>query len=202
MKPITPGQRFYWNERCEAENSAHQLSSFTHILGKQSIHIGNMIKCRHQNSFKGVYDNWEKLEHLNNKWANLVMVPFRSSPNMSQEQLNRLHQVALDMARGYTSTIVELVLNGHVKPEKLQSVIGAEAKFFSVVLGNSHGYKDNAESETRKHWARHTDSILNIMQSIHPNPTYDDENFHYAAGNCIIHGKLLGTWLDAIFLNK
>lgn len=199
MKAFTAAQRLYWNERCEAEDGdgGGNIASLAHVMSLQAVHIGNMIQSRRQNSLKGVFDHWVKMEQLNDNLVGLVMAPFRSSPAVDANRLDRLRRVTLDMARGYTSTIAELVLFGNVEPKKLQNVIEAEARFFAVALGSSNTFGTNAEAETRRHWQRHTNSVINMLKACD-----DDDNFHYAAAHCIINGKLLGSWLDGVFLNK
>jgi len=200
-KPISQAQRLYWNELCEADDKS-KITSFAQIMSRQAVHIGNMVKCRRDKSFKGVYDNWSRMEQLNHAWVGLVMSPFLSCPKTDMDRLDRLRRVATDMARGYTSTIAELVLFGTVDDKQLQDVIGAEARFFSVALGNESSIYDNhsnAESETRKHWFQHTGAVIDMLGAAQ---TGDPDNFHYAAANCIIHGRLLGSWLDGVFLGK
>ena len=207
MKPLLRGHRLYWNERSDVDND-HHISSFSHLMGLQSVHIGNMIQSRRNNNMNGVLHHWNRLVKLNNRWVSLVLSPFYGSPDIDQERLDRLRRVTSDMSHGYTSTIAELILNGKVNAHKLDNVINAEAQFFSTVLGKSPSLKtaSNVEYQTRQQWHQHTGSIIDLLRVAQPNvqlgEVYDDEAYHYAAANCIIHGKLLGRWLDGVFLEK
>lgn len=215
MKRMTRGQQVYWDQRNDLDIDAGSdyISSFSTLMGLQAVHIGNMIQSKRRNNMGSVLHHWTQLVKLNDKWVCLVMSPFHRTPGVNEERLERLRRVASDMSQGYTSTIAELIINGSVPTKKLENVIGAEARFFSVVLGTPRAHAtslaaslssspSNIENETRRHWCDHTASILDLMRSASQGEMYDDDTYHHAAANCIIHGKLLGSYLDAVFLGK
>ena len=206
MKALGSAQKLYWNERCEVDGPG-QITTFAQLMGLQAVHIGDMIQSRRKNDMPGVLNHWTRMVKLNNKWVNLVMMPFASSPHVDEDTLCRMKRVASDMSQGYSSTIAQLIIDGNVDTKKLQSVIEAEARFFSVILGTPvqiHPVHNDTriEEETRRHWFNHTGSVIGLMHIARMGDAYCDDQFHYAAANCIIHGKLLGSWLDGVFLGK
>ena len=173
------------------------VTTLTQIMAINSLHITGMMKARVASNFQSVYDHWSAMEALNTCWVQLVMSPFKYrskdqnvGPVPTQTQLDRLHKIAFDMARGYTSTIAELVLSGKVSVGKLERMVEAESNFYSTVMRAT----PQQQHETRQHWYAHTNSVIQLMD------TYDADDFDHLACRCIKHGKLLGAWLDGIFL--
>ena len=95
--------------------------------------------------------------------------------------VERLLQVSTQMVAGYTTTIGKLIMGEPITDEWLNEVIKRESVFFSTIPGCL-----DQELETRKIWMLYTNSILGMMQG-------------GSAVNCIIYGKLLGSWLDKMF---
>lgn len=173
------------------------IRSLTQVMAAQSLYLGNMVRARRENNAAAVYENWHKMETLNGPWVDLLMTPFlyRSRVKPSDERLHRLHTVASQMTGGYTSTLAELILFGRVSPERLNRLIGAEADFYNTMMGAN----SEQQRQTKEQWFSHTQSVLDMMH-FSDAQRYADDDFDWAAANCIEHGQLLGTWLDGVFM--
>jgi len=60
MKPLSRGERLYWNERSDIDDDS-RVTSFSKLMGLQALYIGNMIQSRRNNHMDGVLRHWTKL---------------------------------------------------------------------------------------------------------------------------------------------
>lgn len=186
MSTLKEGALEYWKEKqLDMYNNLDSMTLFSQVIAKQAIHIIEMHFAVVSGNSRKISEEWNSINKLNDVWVRIIFRRYFHRRNNGN--ILGLVNVSIKMVNGYTNTMAKIILGEPITDEWLDEVIKIESQFFSTIPGQSH-----QEEETRKVWMNYTSSILKLLGS--------NDQKYYTAVQCVIYGRLLGTWLDKLFI--